>query len=218
MEKKTMFFYIVIVVLIIYYMTFFNFGINVLVGIIVSYFIIGQLDKTRIMESVTYSSNINKQIESIKPKINKIKKEEELLNLLFSIQDLYIYNPEVYGEMTKNIEDFLKIYDFVTITPKMTSYYYDIMTDKKNRALNLLMALIISTPSNQAINNKLGVAVDTLEDILNKKLDIVYNHYQEDIYINGLHAGIKHVYIGPKPSNSFDNQIDKINSNSYEVY
>jgi len=126
----------------------------------------------------------------IYPKIsNELNKEEhkKLTEFLFKIQLFYNYNPPVFEEMKKNIEDFVILYKGAKVNYKYSGVFYDLMIDKKSLILNDLRSIGIKLP----IEYTPYESLDDLELILNVYLDEVYELNKKYIYDTGINRYTK---------------------------
>lgn len=141
----------------------------------------------------------------------------DIIKFLFSIQDMYHYNPIQYEIMTKNINQFFEYMDISLIDRKNIYFNYDHMTTNKRNALNALSSLIFSVPSHHdtIIRNKINKANSILDDIMKKYIDQMSFLVDEYTYKNGYNTDTKIINYGPKPYNEYTDIFGKY---SYEIY
>lgn len=208
LDQSTIFIYLVITIVIVVYVSSYNVSIGVLTGIIIAFVAIYLINRYSTSTRNLQEAIINRKEEIIKPNISttRITKYEEFINFLFSIQDMYVYNPIAYESMVDDIDNFLIMYEHIMIDDFYSGYDYEIMDDKKRSALNNLQSILIRLPVNTEIYDKLNHAVSRLEDILNFYMDKIYHYYRVKIYNIGYTTNIKHIEPAnsPRPADHYD--------------
>jgi|688.fasta_scaffold192053_3 hypothetical protein len=218
-NDETIYIYSAIIFFSMVYFSRYNIGINVVFGFFIGIIIINIILKQKIDTDENRREDLKTKISVIKPKLNTLQKRDDIVDYLFSIQELYYYNPQAYSEMVQLLEDFYRLEDLVSIGELNFGLYYDLLQDKKRLILNNLQSLIILTPEDKRIDLKLEMACDILEDKLNKTLDKVYYMYKENIHKNGYNTDIKLLSpLSPDGSNKFDDVFDQRFSNMFELY
>ena len=156
----------------------FNFNMtfifSFLLGIILIYFL---NEKSR----VNIDSDL-KQLEiklnSIYPKPKYLHYDSRLINFIFENKDYQESNPDVYEDMIKKIDNFLKIVDDIKKGVDNCSNNFDIARDLHNQILNEYESLFVNLPVYQN--------VEFYEKFRKMKKDlqlILLNHLQEVQYI-----------------------------------
>ena len=203
--------------IIIYYISRHNITLGIIFGSAVAliiYYFYNQNYSSRSKQNVDNKQTVKK---TVKPKLEFTEKNEEITNYIFSIQDLYHFNPRTFSDIVETLNDFFAIIEKIEMVG-MTGEDYETLVMKKRDALNELVFLNTSLPHDPKYTTKIKMAQDKLEDILNKHLDTVYKMYQEDIYNNGYKNTTKNIYIGPLPSNTYDNILDPSVKYDNELY
>ena len=196
-DNVTLFWYVVIFILIIFIFSNKNIGLNVVFGTIIAMIVIHTMysDYTKTQLMIEEHNTTKKNL--IVPNPIKSIKYEQIVNFLFSIQDLYDYNPQSYEDMIEHIDYFFNMYEEVLVNNRSAGYNYQLMNDQKKNILNSLQAIIYKMPINTEYDQKLENAVGTLRNILNGYLDKVNYFYKNDIYINGYNINTKIIHKGP---------------------
>lgn len=117
-----------------------------------------------------------------------------LKNFMFLNQEFYYFNKQNWIDMVENIDNFLSIYEDIVIDNSKAGILYQSMKDYKNNALFYLNGIKISCKDKKEVINKINLAVNDLESILNKYLFDVY--IKNDLYIknNGFNNETKLIY------------------------
>lgn len=142
------------------------------------------------------------KIKFIEPPIDKIKKYEDFIDLIFSIQDLYYYNPKAFELMIFSLENFIKIYEYILEDPTLTNHLYYLADKNMHNILNNLHSIIHSLPDDKKIIYKFHTSLKLMEELLNDYINKIYQIHikQTDIDINS-----KIINTGPKEINFYEN-------------
>ena len=191
-------------------------GVNILIAIIIGWFIINYLNHRSITTIDTKEKNEAIKKEKIVPELtDEAQSHIDIVDLLFSIQDMYIYNPQQYEKMVQSINYFYDLYKITYVDNKTSYLNYDMMKQFKRDALNALMSLIYTLPEDKHIRNKVNSAAIVLDNILTKYLDQISYILDDYTYKNGYSVDTKIIDYGVKPMNEYDD-IFKIYS--YDIY
>lgn len=169
----------------------FNMTIATVFGFVIALFIIIYISQKDMTREQSEKQINNEKTQMIKPKINFLAKEKNVVNFLFSIQDLYKYNPQAYEELVFNLEDFYEISQNAELLNGDIGMYYDLLTDKKRNALNSLQSIYVMSEENINIGKKISNSLNVLEDLLNKDLDRIVNIYNQHLFKNGYNVNTK---------------------------
>ena len=149
-----------------------------------------------------------------------ILNKSELVNFLYSIKDLYYYNPSAYSEMIDALNNFTETYKIIQEDNTTAGIYFDHAVTYKNKSLNALHSLILSI-DNKDVIGKINTATYILEDILLVYLNDIHHTNAENIHNTGYTNQTKIINTGPQPVNSHsidsndDNIIDKY---TYDIF
>lgn len=154
--------------------------------------------------------------KAIIPKLtDETKSHEEIVDFLFSIQDLYAYGPQQYAEMVQNINYFYDLYK-ISFVDNISSYLnYDMMKQFKRNSLNALMSIIFSLPEDKRVRDKINTASAILDQLMTTHLDQISYLIDDCTYKNGYNVDTKIIDYGPKAANEY---ADMFKIYSYEVY
>jgi len=153
--------------------------------------------------------------ETIKPELSSINfsSESDIVDYLFSIQDLYVYNPLAYEELLVNLNSFYSLLESIFNDLKNGSRYYGIALSKKHNALNALHSLILKLPPESSFTEKFNVSHERLESILTKKLNDMYTECEKRILESGRDTSTIPLLRGPLGHNVYNDELY-----SYEFY
>lgn len=210
---NTLFIYITISLFILWYMSKKN--IDLKVTVIVITFIISYLNHHSITTIDTEKDIQNLKKEFIKPQLLNTSEKNVVIDFVYSIQDIYIYNPLQYENMIKYIDNFFKLYKLSFINTKSSHLNYNHMKTDKRSALNALKSIIFNSPNDTNIRNKINNAAFTLDKILTEYLDQISYLIDNDIYINGYNMETTIIDYDTKPYNEY---TDIFKPYSYELY
>ena len=160
---------------------------------------------------------INKSITRSNLNKNKVYRvnNDNINDVILSINDLYVYNPQAHTEMLRNIQSFYSLFIQSIGDHQISPINYGFMEQNKRNALNALMSVIHRTPSDPRINNKLSQAAKQIDIILSGNLDQISYLVDDYNHNNGININTIFPEYGPKPFNQYTDIFD---SQSYEIY
>lgn len=209
-NNKNLFIYISIILVSIFYFKRFSIGLNILLALF-----FGVVAASYLNEKNTVSNEIEEiqqetKLDAIKPDPVKLRerKDTDIIDFVFSVQDFYEYNPEAYEEMIDNINSFLEVHDTIFKGTIYCDDYYQIADSKKNNALNAFQSLIHNLPNSRLVNEKFNRAHKRLETILNKHLNELYDECNHDLIKRGHDVTRRAINLGPKEYNQYDTDKD----------
>ena len=150
----------------------------------------------------------NKQVQILNKDVRKI---DEVRDFVYSIKELYYYNPPAFSEMIENIHLFFKYKDQSDVDQTRLGIYLEKMIQKKNMAINALSSIIYSIDNHPALNSKLDLAVRSLEFILLPYIEKVFDSYKKYNEQHEYDNQTKIITFGPSPSNSYQLPADRSN-------
>lgn len=157
--------------------------------------------------NMTNTEQLHKiKADNIKPMPKYISKYTDFTDFIFSIQDFYIYNPQSYENIIKDLDTFIEIYEYVLIDNSLAGDYYSIAEARKLLALNSLHSVIMMIPSDKKIINKLNDALKTFEQLLNKYLLVIYEKNEKYIKDKGYFNNTKLIELNIAPYNKYKNE------------
>lgn len=202
-DNKSLFVYIVIILVLIFYFKNKSIRLNIILALVIGIIIILYLNDAKTLKNDREQKQQEHKLSVIKPPPKNIKDKDDIIDLLFSIQDLYPYNPEVYEEMVDNIDAFIALYNIIKTDQSYCEYYYQIADSKKSNAINALHSIIFSLPNNKIIEDKLTRAYKRLDTILTKYINELYKVCINDLVTKGFDTTRKLINTGPREYNNY---------------
>ena len=212
-DGDTLFIYITISLFILWFMSKKN--IDLKVTVIVISFIISYLNYRSITTVDTKKDIINLKKNMIKPQLNKTSEKENIINFIYSIQELYIYNPLQYENMINHIDNFFKLYKLSFINKQTVHTNYKHMETDKRSAMNALKSIIFNSPNDKNVRNKINSATSNLDKILTEYLDHISYLIDNDIKKIDYNMNTTIIDYDTKPFNEY---TDIFKPYSYEIY
>ena len=202
-DRSSFFFYIIIFLIFIIFFKNYEIGINIIVCIFFYFLLVLFINEKKKKIKKENMETKQKKINSLEPEVKNLVKYNEIIDFLFSIQDLYIYNPQAYEEMHNCINNFFIVYEDILKNKKQTNNLFNIADKNMYDSINSLHSLIYSIPENDLnVRNKLHVAMDVLEKILNKYINEMYDIHVGNLK-DGYNVNYKCINTGPKEYNFF---------------
>lgn len=211
--KKLAFHYIVLFIVVIFLFSFLKIGLNIIFGFVIACMIIYFLKNTNEEKQKKEKEIISYEKKYILPKPQTLDDYDDIIKYLFSIQDMYYYNPQAYEEMVENLDFFFRTFDESNNNKEKIGYNYNLMTLYKSNSVNSLHSILHTLPNNKEYTEKLNNAIVILNKILDKYLKLTEKNYEEHIYENGYNSKTKLIYKHKTPHNAYSD-IEKYYSYS----
>ena len=221
LNNKTIFIYICIFVVILFIFSFRPITLNVFYGTFIACVVIFCIHYRSYKNLQVTQDTVDSKKDEISDQADvNILNKNELVNFLFSTQDLRYYNHDAYSEMVDALNNFTEAYKIIQEDKSKAGKYFDHMDTYKKQSLNALQSLILSV-DNKDIIKKINTATDVLEDILLVYLNNVYHMNAENIHDYGYNNQTTIINSGPNPINSHSldsNASNIINKYSYDIF
>ncbi len=188
-----------------------NVNLSIFLGVIISYYIFRQLINASKNHQNKKQQIFENKLKMIRPSAKSLKKYPEVVEFLFSIQDLYISNPATFEEIVESIKSFFIVYEESMRITKLSHQNYSVADNKLNNAVNCVHALILTSESHPNLNKKINLAYNKLYNILMKYLNEIELNIKKDIKFNGYNIHTKVTDYKMKPYNY--NESDLYNFN-----
>lgn len=213
---KRLFTYVVVFLFILWFFSRRELGINILIAIIVGTFVINYLNYRSIENADTLDEIQKIKKSTILPQLtDETNEQENIVDFLFSIQDLYACSPQQYTDMVRNINYFYGLYKMTFVDNKTSYLNYGMMKQYKRDALNAISSIIYSLPEDKRVRDKVNTSTVVLDGIMTQHLDHVSYVTDDYTYKNGYSIDTKIIDYGPKAANEYG---DMFKIYSYEVY
>lgn len=208
--------YIVIFILVLAFFNRLNVTLSMFVGILIgSVIVYYNYSKDEAKKNTAEELIITKQ-ENIHPQPTEyIKDYPDLIDFIFSIQDMRIYAPQNWEEMILNINSFIHLHMDVKNGDLNCYENYEIAESKINNAVNALHSIIFGLHASPQLLEKHNRSHEKLHKILHHYLEEIYKICYRKIVKNGYNHKTKIInHYGPKAYNYY--LLDK--SFTYDVY
>lgn len=203
LTAKSLFIYATVVCLSIAYFRHFTVSSGIWMGLLIAGIIVFILYEYTKSELLTDKYLHETKLNNIYPHMTYVNQYDDIVDFVFSVQDFYIYNPQSFEDMTQAIDDFFEMYGDILLDYSLSNKLYNSMVLRKKGALNALQSLIITTPANKKVTDKLNRSLYSLETILNKYLLSVYDKNKQHIKENGYFNDTIPIILHPAASNEY---------------
>ena len=213
LSNATTFQYVLIIVVFLFFFNFKTIGLNIILALILAVIYIMYIHSKSETEVLHEEREKELKHDSIKPKPEEFEGLDDIVNFVYSIQDMYDFNPLSFEEMIDNIDALLKIRNLLKRGVKNCDYYYQIAESKKNNALNAFHSIIFQLPTSKLLIDKLTRAHKRMETVLNRYINELYDLCYYDLVKQGYHIERRAINLGPKEHNHY---FDK--DFTYQIY
>jgi len=208
-NNKNLFTYILIIIFSIFFFKNRIIGLNIFLGLIFAAIAIAYLYDRKLDTIEHEDERYEKKLNTIRPEPYGFKDRKDIIDLLFTIQDIYPYNPPAYDELINNLTSFFTIRTDMINGVLNNSHYYQIAESKKLNSLNALHSMIFNLPDDKGLLDKFNRSHKRLDTLLTNYMNELYNITNDDIIKNGLNRGTQLINLGPKARNHyFDTDIN----------
>tara|TARA_Y100000780_G_C13688247_1_gene418495 strand:- start:2981 stop:3658 length:678 start_codon:yes stop_codon:yes gene_type:complete len=215
-SKPILFQYSALFICFLFCFKFFDIKLNIILAFFCAIITILYLEDKRITNNETKDKQHEEKLSLIIPEPVNFDNYKDIVDFTFSIQHFYIYNPQAYEDYIHDLEDFIKLYEYVTINKaSKPEYYYNLALNKKNSCTNSIASIIFKIEANKKLTKKLNKACIKLQELLDKRLNEMYDIYQKDIFTNGYDVSRNLIIKGPRPMNQL---IDFDKNFTYDFY
>jgi hypothetical protein len=204
LNAESMFKYSIILMSSILFFRNLEIGLNIFMGLIVGLVIIIYIYQRSKLEENTEIELLNEKEKNIFPPLSEeSRQKKDIIELLFTIQEYYTYNPQSYEEMIDNINSFMTLYNDVLNGVRNCSENYHIAESKMHNAINALHSIIYKLPASDELMKKFNKAHNRLMKLMNNYLEEMFEKCQEKIIRKGYNNKTKIIDKGPKPFNFY---------------
>lgn len=208
-DNHNLFLYITIIIFSLFIFKNREIGLNIFLALILGGIVVYYLYDRKTTTTEQEEERYRKKLDSIRPEPNDFKDRRDIIDFLFTIQDLYPYNPPAYDELIENLTSFFTIRSDMIKGVKNYTKYYQIADNKKQNALNALHSMIHTIPDDRGLTDKFDRAHKRLDTLLTVYMNELYNLANDDIIKNGLNRHSQLIDTGPRARNHyFDTDIN----------
>lgn len=214
-HKNILFLYFVVILVFISLFLQLHIELNIILGLSLAVVLILYINTKNQFEKQHIKEIYDKKKSLIRPASKKLQPETypDMIDFVFSIQDMYKYNVPAYQEMIETIDDFFELYEQSKITHSLAGLNYNLAEGKRRDAVNALQSLIHNVPTNKIVMHKLSDATAKLQHLLGDRLDDIYTINKNYILKNGYSVDTVVVNRGPHPVNFYSHE-----PYTYDIY
>jgi len=216
LNGKELFKFIVMFILVLSFFNKLNITLSMFVGILIGSVIVYYNYSKYEANKSTEDNLIISKHQNIHPTpIEDIKNYPDIIDFIFSIQEMRIYAPQNWEEMILNINSFIRIHADINLGDLNCYENYEIAENKMNNATNALHSIIFGLQASPEVLEKHNRSHKKLHQILHNYLKEIYKICQRKIIKKGYDNTTKIInHTGPKAYNYY--LLDK--SFTYDVY
>lgn len=204
LSSQDIFKYSIILILSIAFFSKYSINLGFLLGIGIALGIIIYLHQRKVVKSDSYDHLHNDKVNNIRPKPINFDDKNDVIDLVYNLQDFFYDNPQVFEEMIDNLNIFFKVYDDTMIGRHTCSQNYEIAKSKMHNAVNSLHSIIYSLDSDKDTNSKFNRATKQMYKVLSHYLDKINAKCEEHLIRNGYNVTTKLIeHNQPKPFNFY---------------
>ena len=193
-DNVSLFYYGIIFCLFFVYFRSYPIQLNHFVGILLSFLTIIYLQSKNQKEAGDYARQQAEKLKIIEPETKYLKNYNDFIDLLFSIQDFYQYNPEAFEELVDSVDQFLYTNETIHKDPTLTNSMFVFADKYYHTAMNSLHSFVHTLPTDAHIIEKHHRALEEMEKLFLLYLNKLYDIHQQ----NELNVDYKLITTGPK--------------------
>lgn len=193
--------YSVVFVGIMAYCQHINVSLGSILGIIISGIVILMLYKYNQEVVIGEEKLHDLKASYIKPMPQNIQKYEDITDFMFSIQEFYDYNPQVYEHLVETIDTFLEVYENCMLDGSLAGGSYSIAERHKQIILNDIHSIIYTSPASKLVTHKIDDSIAKMEELMNNYLYAIFEKNQDYLKEHGFHNNSKIIELNIQPYN-----------------
>lgn len=206
-NKKSLVLYIVIIIVSVLYFNNKKITLGTLLGIFSGVMLAIYLKNKDTINLTNENTQHDIKLKNIHPSAVHVGDYREITDFIFSIQDMYIYNPPAFEEMIVNIDKFFGVYKEIMIDSTLAGVKFSIINKLKHNTLNSLHSIIFMLPANKILIHKHENAIKKLDELLNVYLNRVYNMYNANLQTYGYDTRTPLLDTNMIPNNFYEKNI-----------
>lgn len=154
-----------------------NITVHVIVGLIVGILIVYYYNEKNVYTGHVFLKSMKDILNSnlMKPDKNKhLAKNSELVLFLDGHKEYYRYNPKLWNDLVRYINNFLHIMNDIEIGVERFNMDYDTMKGLKRKIMNTFHSFVHRIPHTPHSNDKFHIGMERLENLLNQDIDVTH--------------------------------------------
>jgi hypothetical protein len=210
LSNKEIFNYVITFIIILFIFSRIDISLNILYGTFIGIIVLVFIYNDNQRKKNIHNDIIELEKSDLIPQKKYINNHEDVINFLFSIQDLYVYNPQEYIVMMDNIDHLFEYLELSHVNPCKAGVNFSLMKDCKKDAVDSLNSIIVGSVVNKDVAKKINKASVTLNSLLNKYLTENKELHEKYVYENGYTCETPLItkIEDPEPKNLYDLQND----------
>lgn len=148
-----------------------------LMGLVCSVILVYYINEKREHRGDTFIKEMTKVLDSeiMKPERNRyLGQNSELVIFLDDHREYYQYNPALWRQFVRSIDNFLHVISDIQIGTLKYNLDYDQLKELKKKILNHYHSFIHKVPHIESSNNKFHEGIARLQKILNTEIDLIH--------------------------------------------
>jgi hypothetical protein len=183
-DKNVVFLYGVLLIIFIFIFTSINVSTSLFIGLIFYTILIYYFYTDRNLNNIYEAEKIKEKFEILDPINDQLKKYPDIVDLLFYVEDIKVYNIPEFNDIVSLFEEFSKLYDSCMIDYNLIDSQFENMVYIKTKILYKFNSFNFNIPGKQNSDNINNVKKNT-SDLLNKLLNNLILTHKKKIYYNG---------------------------------
>jgi len=186
-------------------------GLNIVLGSMVMLLAIYWMDNRAQSNHLAHAQANQTKLAMITPQTNELQDNlpahKDMVDMLYSIQDMRPYNPLEYDAMLESIGYFFDQYTQVQTDQSKCYLAYERARGFKDTALNCLKSLIFGLPWDIRTRDRLNGSVNRLDLLMSEYLDQIRYMADDWLYRHGYDMDTKIITYGADPANHYDDMF-----------
>jgi hypothetical protein len=184
-DPQQIFYYFIWLIIFLFVFTNIDFSITLFIGIIFFSILIYYFYTDRNKNYVDAEQKLNTKYETFSNDTNTIIKEyPDIVDYIFYLSTFKKYNPDTFDDIVKLFDNFIFLYNSINIDKSLADSLFKIMNNIKFNIINKIETFNFTT-NNIVLSRQISKNKKSVEELLNRYLDIVLLIHKKNIYYNG---------------------------------
>lgn len=152
---------------------------HLILGLIIGTILVYYINEKNVHTGNTFLQSMKTILGSdrMKPHQNKhLAKNSELVLFLDGHKEYYTYNPKLWNDLVRHINNFLHIMHDIELGVEWFNLDYDTMKNLKGKILNTFHSFVHRVPHTPHSNDKFHLGMERLETLLNHDIDEIHTN------------------------------------------